>query len=73
MLRFLVVAAMLVGFAVITTDGLSPPLMVAAKCTGQDPCTACTNCHRCGYCKGGGTCGACKHKKKLLAAATCGN
>jgi hypothetical protein len=35
--------------------------MLAATCTGSDPCHACKNCKYCRHCaKEGGKCGVCK-------------
>jgi hypothetical protein len=71
MIRFAIAGALLVSFAGINTHQSQPQVLVASKCTGQDPCIACKNCHNCGHCKKGGTCGACKPKKKLLAYNVC--
>lgn len=71
MMRFAIAAALLAGFAAINTSDSVHPVLVAAKCTGGDPCLACKNCHSCAHCKGGRSCGACKPKKKLLAINVC--
>ncbi len=69
MLRISIACCLFALFAIANTETVSsPPEMLAAKCTGSDPCLACRNCHNCGHCKAGGSCGACKKKKTMLMA-----
>lgn len=66
-MRAFVSAALLCLCGWLCVDGLTnpqPPVQVAGKCVGADPCLACSNCSRCKHCKAGGSCGACKAKKE---------
>lgn len=56
-----------VACAWLCVSGLPPsrePVHLAGVCVGADPCGACVSCRSCKHCRGGGTCGACKEKKK---------
>lgn len=71
MIRLAFALALLAGFAAINTHHVVPKILVAAKCTGSDPCLACKSCNNCAHCKAGGSCGTCKPKKKLFATNVC--
>lgn len=66
-MRSLITCAILaafVGLAINSPQGDPPPVLLAGKCVGADPCRACVSCRSCKHCRDGRTCGACKDKKK---------